>query len=110
MRILFADSVEESGLQPLKDAGHEVDISPGLGAGDLPEAMNDVDVLVVRSTKVTAAAIESAAHLGLIVRAGAGTDNIDKTTASAPGRTFLVETQSQLPSSPSRCCLPSIAT
>ncbi len=39
----------------------------------------------MRSTKVTADAIAAADSLGLIVRAGAGTDNIDKDAASAAG-------------------------
>jgi D-3-phosphoglycerate dehydrogenase len=44
-----------------------------------------VNILVVRSTKVTAATIQAAQGLSLIIRAGAGVDTIDIATASARG-------------------------
>jgi len=85
VKILYADSVDESTLDRLTDAGHEVDVQPSLTADTLPQAIAAADVLVVRSTKVTAEAIAAADKLGLIVRAGAGTDNIDKQAASSRG-------------------------
>jgi len=85
MRILFADSINEYRLKPLVEAGHDCVIEAAATAEDLPSRLEGVDVLVVRSTKVTAEAIEAADALGLIVRAGAGTDNVDKTAASAAG-------------------------
>ena len=85
MKILYADSVDESALDSLTDAGHEVSVQATLTAETLPGAIADHDVLVVRSTKVTADTIGAAEKLGLIVRAGAGTDNIDKAAASARG-------------------------
>lgn len=85
MRILYADGVDESRLEPLRNAGHECIVEGSLTAESLPDAIDDFDVLVVRSTKVTAATIERADRLGMIVRAGAGTDNIDKPAASAKG-------------------------
>ncbi len=85
MRILYADSVDESRFGPLRDAGHDCVVDTSLSADSLPDAMDGVDVLVVRSTKVTAATIAAANQLGLIVRAGAGTDNIDKGAASGRG-------------------------
>lgn len=85
MKILYADSIDESRLARLHDAGHECIVSPGLTADTLPEAIAGVDVLVVRSTKVSATTIDAADRLGLIVRAGAGTDNIDKAAASSRG-------------------------
>lgn len=85
MKILYADSVDESRLQRLTDAGHECVVNSGLTADALDGGLAGFDVLVVRSTKVTAAAIANADQLGLIVRAGAGTDNIDKKAASDRG-------------------------
>ncbi len=85
MRILYADGVDETRLEPLRSAGHECVVDGSLHAESLPGAVAGFDVLVVRSTKVTAATIESADRLGMIVRAGAGTDNIDKVAASAKG-------------------------
>ena len=87
MKILCADALPENLLQPLRDAGHEVAVEPSLGADSIPSrlAEDDIEVLVVRSTKVTAEAIAAGAGLGMIVRAGAGTDNIDKSAASNRG-------------------------
>ncbi len=85
MRILYADTVDETRLRPLRDAGHECIVDPSLNARSLVPAIGGCDVVVVRSTKVTAEAIDNADRLGLIVRAGAGTDNIDKAAASASG-------------------------
>lgn len=85
MKILYADSVDEARLEPLVASGHEYTIDGSLNADTLPGAIAGYDALVVRSTKVTAATIEAADSLGLIVRAGAGTDNIDKDSASAKG-------------------------
>lgn len=85
MRILYADSIDESGVADLDKAGHECVFQPKLTADTLPDAVAGFDVLVVRSTKVTEATIAAADQLGLIVRAGAGTDNVDKSAASGRG-------------------------
>lgn len=85
MRILYADSIDESGVADLTKAGHECVFQPKLTADTLPESIAGFDVLVVRSTKVTAETIANADRLGLIVRAGAGTDNVDKDAASGRG-------------------------
>ncbi len=58
---------------------------PKLSAGDLPGRIPGFEALVVRSTKVTAATIEAADALELIVRAGAGTNTIDVDAASEVG-------------------------
>jgi len=85
MDVLFADSVDESGLALLRASGHSVTVDPSLSVDELESAMEGVDVLVVRSTKVTRAAIENADRLSLIVRAGAGVDNIDTQAAADRG-------------------------
>ncbi len=87
MKILCADALADDLLAPLRTAGHEVIVESDLSADTLPERLSalDPEVLVIRSTKVTAAAIEASSSLGLIVRAGAGTDNVDKDAASARG-------------------------
>lgn len=85
MKILFADAIDQRRLGPLTAAGHDCVVDGSLTAESLPAAIGDADILVVRSTTVTAAAIDAATKLALIVRAGAGTDNIDKATASGRG-------------------------
>ena len=85
MRILFADSLAESAVERLRAGGDECVVDPSLSAESLPEHIAGFDVLVVRSTKVTAAALEAADQLGLVVRAGAGTNTIDADRAAELG-------------------------
>lgn len=85
MKILYADSVDEGSLDRLRTLGATYRVDPALTAETLPDNLDGVEVLVVRSTKVTAEAVAAADKLKLIVRAGAGTDNIDQAAASARG-------------------------
>jgi D-3-phosphoglycerate dehydrogenase / 2-oxoglutarate reductase len=85
MRVLFADAVSPSAVEALTEAGHECVSEPSLGEDQLPDRIAGFEALVVRSTKVTAATIEAADALELIVRAGAGTNTIDVEAASAAG-------------------------
>ncbi|MDP8209588.1 MAG: NAD(P)-dependent oxidoreductase [Candidatus Stygibacter australis] len=50
---------------------------------DFISAVKTVDALIVRSDKVTAGVIENADNLKIVVRAGAGYDNLDLAAASA---------------------------
>ena len=72
MKILIADKLSEQALAALKVAGLDADFRPDLSADELPAAIAGFNVLVVRSTKVTAGTISAADSLSLIVRAGAG--------------------------------------
>ena len=86
MKILVADDVSESGLEPLRAAGFAVEKRTGLKGADLLEAVRDCDGLVVRSeTKVTPALMDAATRLRVIGRAGVGVDNIDVQAATARG-------------------------
>jgi len=85
MRVLVADRFPDRQIEKLRDRGHDVRYEPDLETTSLPSSMADTEVLVVRSTEVTRRAIEDAEDLGLIVRAGAGTNTIDVHTASARG-------------------------
>jgi len=86
MKVLIADKFEKSGLDGLKAAGCEVVYQPDLKDDALTVAIRDTtaDVLVVRSTTVTAPMLE-AGSLSLVVRAGAGYNTIDVATASKRG-------------------------
>lgn len=50
---------------------------------DLVKAVADVDALIIRSDKVSAEVIEAAKNLKIVVRAGAGYDNVDLAAATA---------------------------
>ena len=86
MKVLVADTFEQSGLDGLKAAGCDVVYRPGLADQALTDALRNsgADVLVVRSTKVTEPMLD-AGGLSLIVRAGAGVNTIDVAAASERG-------------------------
>ncbi len=52
---------------------------------ELLAAVADVDALIIRSDKVTAEVIAAAKNLKIVVRAGAGYDNVDLAAATARG-------------------------
>jgi D-3-phosphoglycerate dehydrogenase len=87
MKILIADAFSETGTQRLRDAGHTVVADAGLKGSALTEALaqHEPQVLIVRSTKVTATDLDADPDLELIVRAGAGYDTIDVAGASERG-------------------------
>jgi D-3-phosphoglycerate dehydrogenase len=86
MKVLVADTFEKSGLAGLTTAGCEVVYQPDAKDDSLTEAIRSsgADVLVVRSTGVSAAMLD-AGRLSLIVRAGAGYNTIDVAAASKRG-------------------------
>lgn len=87
IRILFADSCHPGAVAKLRSRGFECIEKPQADPAEIGAllAESDVDVLVVRSTTVTAGAIAASDTLSLIVRAGAGFNNIDVAAASARG-------------------------
>src|SRR5437867_4764786 len=86
MKVLIADTFEESGIEALLTAGCEVLYKPDLVDEPLTNAIRNsgADVLVVRSTKVTEPMLD-AGSLSLVVRAGAGVNTIDVNAASRRG-------------------------
>ena len=85
MRVLLADALPRAAVARLEAAGDEVVLRPDLTETDLGSALDGIDALVVRSTRVTGDALDAADGLGLIVRAGAGTNTIDTTRAAELG-------------------------
>ncbi|NKB76881.1 MAG: hydroxyacid dehydrogenase [Gammaproteobacteria bacterium] len=85
MKILLADSFPQTHATKLADTGHHITSEPSLDADTLTGAIDDHDILVVRSTKVTAATLDATSNLKLIIRAGAGTNTIDKAYAAEKG-------------------------
>ena len=86
MKVLVADKFEKSGIDGLRAIGCEVVYEPDLKDESLASAIakTAADVLIVRSTQVTAAMLD-AGTLSLIVRAGAGVNTIDVPAASKRG-------------------------
>jgi len=66
------------------EAGYEMElIEKYESKEDLIEAVKGVNALIIRSDKVTKEVIEAAESLEIVVRAGAGYDNVDLETATA---------------------------
>ena len=85
MNILIADSFPESHRQQLESLGHNVRMDPALNEESLGRAIEGQEILVVRSTRVNAATLDAADRLKLVIRAGAGTNTIDKAHAAGKG-------------------------
>lgn len=82
----FAAVAVEGMRKALADSGHEVALLEKYASPDeLKAALGDADALIVRSDKVTPDVIAAAPRLKIIVRAGAGYDNIDLKAASEHG-------------------------
>ena len=85
MRLLIADKLPREHVETLRKTVEEVEYAPDLTAVTLADHISNVNVLVVRGTKVHSNVIEGANALELIVRSGAGTENIDMQAASSRG-------------------------
>ncbi|MDD2583452.1 MAG: NAD(P)-dependent oxidoreductase [Bacteroidales bacterium] len=84
MKILIATEkpfakVAVDGIASLvKEAGHTLALlEKYTSVEQLYEAVSDADALIVRSDKVTKEVIDAAKNLKIVVRAGAGYDNLD---------------------------------
>ena len=70
----------------LEKGGHEVQLLEKYAEqADLVKAVADVNALIIRSDKVTAEVLDAAKELKIVVRAGAGYDNVDLAAATAHG-------------------------
>jgi len=85
MKILIADKLSPKAIAALEKIGADITSNPELKAEDLGGAIGNANVLIVRSTKVYAETIEAGKSLELIIRAGAGVNNIDLEKASSSG-------------------------
>jgi D-3-phosphoglycerate dehydrogenase len=85
--ICVLDNLAAEGIALLKDDPRiQFDVRTGLAEEKLQQALNEYDGAILRSgVKITAAALEGNTRLRAIVRAGVGTDNIDKQAATRKG-------------------------
>lgn len=86
-RVIVLDTIADEGLALLQAApGIEYEVRTGLKNEALREALQQFEGAICRSgVKITAAALEGSHRLRAIVRAGVGTDNIDKSAATRHG-------------------------
>lgn len=85
MKILIADKLSVSAMDALKKLGCSITFNADITAEQLPHYIDNHDILVVRSTRVTAETINAASFLSLIIRAGAGVNTIDLNAAGSRG-------------------------
>lgn len=85
VRVLIADKFPDSAVETIKGLGCEVSYEASWKESELTDGMGKVkpEILIVRSTKVSAEMIDADKNLKLIIRAGAGYNTIDVAAASA---------------------------
>jgi len=86
-RVIVLDDIAAEGLQLLDAApGIEYEIKTKLAGEELKSALAEFDGAICRSgVKITPESLEGNSRLKAIVRAGVGTDNIDKPAATRQG-------------------------
>ena len=92
MKVLLATqkpfaAAAVAGIKEIAEgAGHQVILLEKYAEqSDLVAAVADVDAMIIRSDKVTAEVLDAAPELKIVVRAGAGFDNVDLAAATAHG-------------------------
>ena len=86
----FAAIAVDGIKKEIESAGNElVLLEKYTDASQLLDAVKDADAMIVRSDKVTPAVLDAAPNLKIVVRAGAGYDNVD--TAYAKEKGVVVE-------------------
>ena len=80
----FAKVAVDGIREVIEQAGYELALLEKYTAKEqLIEAVSDADALIIRSDNVDAVVLDAAKQLKIVVRAGAGYDNIDLTAATA---------------------------
>ncbi len=85
VKVLIADKFPDEYIKQFEELDLDVVYSPKLGENDLKDAAEEVDILIVRSTKVNEETIINSKNLNLIIRAGSGVNNINIAAANKRG-------------------------
>ena len=86
----FAKAAVDGIRKVVEEAGFELALlEKYTDPNDLVKAVADADALIVRSDKATKEVIEAGKNLKIIVRAGAGFDNVDLAAATAKGMVVM---------------------
>ena len=86
-KVIVLDDLAQEGLDLLAAApGFEYEVRTGLKGDALRDALNEFDGAICRSgVKLTPEVLDGNRRLKAVVRAGVGTDNIDKSAATRAG-------------------------
>jgi D-3-phosphoglycerate dehydrogenase / 2-oxoglutarate reductase len=86
VKVLVRESIGESGLQLLRDAGFEVELGTGWDDAELERRIGGFDGILIRSaTQLNADLLARADNLKAVGRAGVGVDNVDVEAATKRG-------------------------
>lgn len=86
----FAKAAVEQIKTTFDNAGYEYRfLEKYSGEEELINAVKDIDAMIIRSDKITPAVIDAANKLKIIVRAGAGYDNVNLEAATAKAITVM---------------------
>jgi D-3-phosphoglycerate dehydrogenase len=90
MKIIVCDPTEPEAIEQMRLAGLEVDVRDSITPEELAQVLPAYDGMLVRSrTKVSAALMDAAPNLKVILRGGVGLDTIDVEHARAKGITVM---------------------
>ena len=81
----FAPAAVKAIENTVNASGNDLEVVEGGTRADLLEAVKNANGLIVRSDKIDGEVMDAAPELKVIVRAGAGYDNIDLAAATAHG-------------------------
>ncbi|TVR17466.1 MAG: hypothetical protein EA391_04690 [Balneolaceae bacterium] len=85
MRVYIADKLPDEAVSQLSKLKLDVVSNPKATSAELDTGIGQAQVLIVRSTVVSENCIKNSPELSLIIRAGAGVNNIDMDAASSMG-------------------------
>jgi len=96
-RVLVTEKIAESGLDRLREAGHDVDVQLGPSPEELLTLVPGAQALIIRSaTTVNAEVLAAGRDLVVVGRAGIGLDNVDTDSATAQGVMVVNAPQSNI--------------
>lgn len=85
-KVIVCDAIDDVGITILKKAGLIVNYKPEINPDELLTAVEEFNVIIVRSrTKITKKVIDAASNVKIIARVGVGLDNIDTEYAESKG-------------------------
>ena len=85
-KVLVKETIGDSGVALLRDAGLDVELGVDWADGELERRIGEFDAILIRSaTKLTAELLARAHNLKAVGRAGVGVDNVDVDAATKRG-------------------------
>jgi len=86
MKVAICDPIDKKAIEELKALNIEIYDFSDLPKEELPEKLEDMEIIIVRSaTKVKGELLDALKNAKLIIRGGVGLDNIDLEGAKAKG-------------------------